>query len=294
VKPAPFEYVAPESLEEATSLLGEHGEVGKILAGGQSLGPLLNMRLASPEILIDINRLGELSYIRQRDGYLEIGALARQRTVERSRAIPGAWPLISDAMPYVGHMTLRNRGTVCGSMAHADPAGELPAVATALDAELRILGPEGERTVPAEDFFVSFMTTSLEPEELLVEARFPPPQPRTGHAWFEIARRHGDYALVGVAAVLILREDGACDAARLVYTGVASVPFDVRESAELLVGEQPSEDLFAEVAEHAAKASEPGSDVHASAGYRRHLVRVLTRWALGKALKRARGDRDGA
>jgi CO/xanthine dehydrogenase FAD-binding subunit len=197
-------------------------------------------------------------------------------------------------MPYVGHMTLRNRGTVCGSIAHADPAAELPAVATALEAELRVLGPEGERTVPATDFFLSYMTTNLEPEELLAEVRFPPPQPRTGHAWFEIARRHGDYALVGVAAVLTLGEDGACDAARLVYTGVAPVPFDAREAAELLVGEQPSEDSIAEVAEHAAKASEPGTDVHASAGYRRHLLGLLTRRALGKALKRARGDEDGA
>ena len=294
MKPAPFEYVAPESLEEATSLLGEHGEAGKILAGGQSLGPLLNMRLASPEILIDINRLEELSYIRQRDGHLEIGALARQRTVERSSAIPGKWPLISEAMPYVGHMTLRNRGTVCGSIAHADPAAELPAVATALDAELRVLGPEGERTVSADEFFVSYMTTSLEPDELLAEVRFPPPQPRTGHAWLEIARRHGDYALVGVATVLTLGEDNACDDARLVYTGVASVPFGARDAVKLLVGEQPSEELFAEVAEQAAAASEPGSDAHASAGYRRHLVRVLTRWALGKALEEARGDEDGA
>jgi aerobic carbon-monoxide dehydrogenase medium subunit len=294
VKPAPFEYVAPESLEEATSLLGEYGEVGKILAGGQSLGPLLNMRLASPEILIDINRVEELSYIRQRDGHLEIGALARQRTVERSPAIPRKWPLISEAIPYVGHLTLRNRGTVCGSIAHADPAAELPAVATALDAELRILGSEGERTVPADDFFVSYMTTNLEPDELLAEVRFPLPQPRTGHAWFEIARRHGDYALVGMAAVLTLREDNICDAARLVYTGVAPVPLDARDAAELLVGEQPSEELFAEVAEQAARASEPGSDVHASAGYRRHLVGVLTRRALGKALEGARGDDDGA
>jgi CO/xanthine dehydrogenase FAD-binding subunit len=294
VKPSPFEYVAPESLEEATSLLGEHGEVGKILAGGQSLGPLLNMRLASPEVLIDINRLDELSYIRQRDGYLEIGALARQRTVERSPDIPRKWPLISDAMPYVGHMTLRNRGTVCGSIAHADPAAELPAVATALEAELRVLGPEGERTVLATDFFLSYMTTNLEPEELLAEVRFPPPRPRTGHAWIEIARRHGDYALVGTAAALTLSEDNTCDAARLVYTGVAPVPFDAREAAELLVGEQPSEDSFAEVAEHAAKASEPGTDVHASAGYRRHLLGLLTRRALGKALERARGDEGGA
>lgn len=293
MKPAPFEYVAPESLEEMTSLLGEHGEVGKILAGGQSLGPLLNMRLASPEILIDINRVAELSYLRRRDGYLEVGALARQRTVERSVSIPQTWPLISDAMPYVGHMTLRNRGTVCGSLAHADPAAELPAVAIALDAELRVVGPRGERTLPAKDFFVSYMTTTLEVDELLAETRFPVPGPRMGQAWFEIARRHGDYALVGLAATLTLREDGTCENARLVYTGVAPVPFDA-EAAELLAGARPTEELFAEVAEKASGESEPGGDVHATAGYRKHLVRVLTRRALGKALERAGGESDAA
>lgn len=294
MKPAPFEYIAPESLEETMSLLGEHGEVGKILAGGQSLGPLLNMRLASPEILIDINRVAELSYLRRRDGYLEVGALARQRTVERSVAIPQTWPLIADAMPYVGHMTLRNRGTICGSLAHADPAAELPAVAIALDAELRVVGPRGERTLPAKDFFVSYMTTNLEADELLAETRFPVPGPRTGQAWFEIARRHGDYALVGVAATLTLGEGGACEGARLIYTGVAPVPFDAQEAAGLLSGERPTKELFAEVAEAASRASGPGGDVHATAGYRKHLVRVLTRWALGKALERAEGEGDAA
>lgn len=294
MKPAPFEYVAPESLEETTSLLGEHGEVGKVLAGGQSLGPLLNMRLASPEILIDINRVGELSYLRQRDGFLEVGALARQRTVERSPAIPRKWPLIADAMPYVGHMTLRNRGTVCGSLAHADPAAELPAVAIALDAEMRVVGLREERTLPAKDFFVSYMTTNLEADELLAETRFPVPGPRTGQAWFEIARRHGDYALVGVAATLTLREDGMCEGARLIYTGVAPVPFPAQEATDLLAGERPAEELFAEVAETASGESQPGGDVHATAGYRKHLVRVLTRRALAKALERAGGGRVAA
>jgi CO/xanthine dehydrogenase FAD-binding subunit len=293
MKPMPFEYVAPESVDEALSLLEQHGDSGKILAGGQSLGPLLNMRLAAPEIIIDINRLDELSYVRQQGDHLEIGALARQRALERSTVIPQRWLLLCEAAPYIGHPTLRNRGTICGSIAHADPAAELPAVATALDAELRILGSQGERTVHPKDFFVSFMTTSLEPEELLAEVRFPPPRPRTGQAWFEMARRHGDFALVGVGAVLTLREDGVCEAARLVYTGVASVPFDAQEAAELLVGEQPNEESFAAAAEHAATDSEPGADIHASAEYRRHLVRVLTRRALKKALQRAGGDGDG-
>jgi CO/xanthine dehydrogenase FAD-binding subunit len=294
MKPAPFEYVAPESVEEALSLLEQHGETGKILSGGQSLGPLLNMRLASPEVLIDINRLDKLSYLRHRDDHLEIGALARQRSIERSPVIEQKWPLLYEAAPYIGHATLRNRGTICGSIAHADPAAELPAIATALDAELRILGPEGERTTRSDEFFVSYMTTNLEPEELLVEVRLPPPQPWTGHAWIEIARRHGDFALVGVAAVLTLREDGTCSAARLVYTGVAPVPFDAQEAADQLVGEQPTEELFATVAEKAAESSEPGSDVHASAAYRLHLVRVLTRRALRKALERAKEESDEA
>lgn len=294
MKPAPFEYAAPENVQQALSLLEQHGDTGKILSGGQSLGPLLNMRLASPEVLIDINRLNELSYIHRKDDHLEIGALARQRAIERSSVIEREWPLLYEAAPYIGHATLRNRGTICGSIAHADPAAELPAVATALGAELRILGPEGERTSRPDEFFVSYMTTNLKPEELLVEVRFPPPQPWTGHAWMEIARRHGDFALVGVAAVLTLREDGTCSAARLVYTGVESVPFDAREVAELLVGEQPTEESFATAAERAATSSEPGSDVHASAEYRRHLVRVLTRRALGKALERAKGEGNEA
>ncbi len=252
------------------------------------------MRLASPEVLIDINRLDELSYVRQQGDRLEIGALARQRILERSKVIPQRWPLLYEVAAHIGHPTLRNRGTICGSIAHADPAAELPAVATALNAELRILGPEGERYARPDEFFTSYMSTNLEPEELLAEVRFPPPQPRTGHAWFEMARRHGDFALVGVAAVLTLREDGVCAAARLVYTGVASVPFDAQEAAELLVGERPTDELFATAAERAATLSEPGSDVHASAGYRRHLVRVLTTRTLEKALQRAEGNGDGA
>ena len=294
MKPAPFEYAAPESLDEVMSLLEEHGDISKVLAGGQSLGPVLNMRLASPEVLVDINRVDELSYVRQKNDHLEIGATARQRTVERSLVIPQRWPLLAEAVPYIGHVTVRNRGTVCGSIAHADPAAELPAVATALDAELRILGPNGERTAHPSEFFLSYLTTSLEPEELLVEVRFPPSQPRTGQAWLEIARRYGDYALVGVAAVLTLREDSACSAARLVYTGVAAVPFDAQEATELLVGEQPTEELFAAAAEQAAVSSKPSSDIHASAKYRQHLVRVLTRRALKKALERAKAGGNGA
>ncbi len=288
MKPAPFEYVRPESVPEALGLLEEHGEEGKILAGGQSLGPLLNMRMASPGVLIDINRLEGLSYIRRESGELRIGALARQRAMERSSMISESWPLLAEAAPFIGHATLRNRGTICGSLAHSDPAAELPAIATILDAELRILGPAGERTARPEEFFRSYMTTSLAPDELLAEVRFPPPEPRTGGAWIELARRHGDYALVGVAALLTLDGQGKCEAARLVYTGVAPVPFDAAEAADLLVGQESGEEAFASAAERASSLSEPGADVHASAGYRRHLVNALTKRALGRALERAR------
>ena len=294
MKPAPFEYEAPESLEETLNLLEEHGDLAKVLAGGQSLGPMLNMRLASPEVLVDINRVDGLSYVREQEGHLVVGASTRQSTVERFVRSHEGWPLLREAMPLIGHPTNRNRGTVCGSIAHADATGELPAVATALGARMRVLGPQGEREVGPEEFFLSHLSTSLEAEELLVEVRFPSQVPRTGSAWLELARRHGDYAIAGAAAVLTLGEDGVCEDARLVYIGVAQVALDAREVAKTLVGERPSQELFATVADEAAKATEPGSDIHASAGYRRHLVKVLTRQALDKALVRAKGEQDGA
>ena len=290
MKPAPFEYAAPESTEEVLSLLGEHGDAAKVLAGGQSLGPMLNMRLAFPELLVDINRLEELSYVQEQDGQLVVGALARQREVERFVSEHSGWPLLKEAMPVIGHVTNRNRGTVCGSLAHADPAAELPAVATVLGAEIRIAGPDGERTVSPEDFFVSYMMTNLEPEELLLEVRFPATPPRTGSAWLELARRHGDYAIAGVGTVLTLDEGGKCDSARLVYIGVSSVPFDAQGAAASLIGEEPTEELFAEVAAQASAESEPGSDIHASAAYRQHLTKMLTQRALKRALNQAKGE----
>jgi|SRR5215211_4958401 len=293
MKPAPFDYAAPESLDEVMSLLEQYGDAAKVLAGGQSLGPLLNMRMASPELLIDINRVNELAYVRQANDHLEIGATARQRAVERSLVVSQRWPLLAEAVPYIGHVTIRNRGTICGSIAHADPASELTTVATALDAELIIAGPEGERSVNPEEFFFTYLTTSLLAEELLTEVRVPPLRPRTGQAWLEFARRHGDYALVGVATVLTLGEKDECTSTRLVYSGIDSVPFNAQEASDLLVGEQPTEELFASVAEGAAAESSPGSDVHASSEYRRHLIRVLTQRALRQALDRAGSADNG-
>ena len=291
MKPAPFDYSAPESVDQALGLLAEHADVAKVIAGGQSLGPLLNMRLARPELLIDLNRLRELDYLREDHGALVVGALTRQRAVERSPGVAAHWPLLHEAVAYIGHPTIRNRGTVGGSVAHADPSAELPAVVTALEAELRIRGPRGERTAAPKDFFVTYLTTNLEPDELLVEVRLPPPPARTGYAWEEYARRHGDFALAGVAAAISLASDGICTRARLVYTGVGPVPFDARQAAELLVGQLPTSEAFNLAAERAAAECEPDSDLHASADYRRHLVRGLTRRALERAGSRVT---DGA
>jgi CO/xanthine dehydrogenase FAD-binding subunit len=294
MKPAQFDYAAPESLQEAMSLLSQHGDTAKVLAGGQSLGPLLNMRLAYPELLIDLNKLDELAYLNEQDGHLKIGALTRQRAVELSPAVKQGWALLHEVMPYIAHTTIRNRGTVCGSIAHADPAAELPAVAAALDAEMIIAGPDGTRSAKPEEFFFTYLTTTLSPEELLTEVRFPPLRPRTGQAWLEFARRHGDYALVGVAAMLTLDENDKCTDARLVYSGIDSVPFSAQEASGLLVGEQPTEELFTAAVERAAAESSPGSDLHASSEYRRHLIRVLTRRALRLALDRVGDEYSGA
>ena len=296
MKPAPFDYLAPGTLDEAIDLLAQHADAAKLIAGGQSLGPLLNMRLARPEVLIDLNRLAELDYLREQDGWLAIGALTRQRALERSRVVGERWPLLAEAVPYIGHTAIRNRGTVGGSIAHADPSAELPAVVAALGGELRIRGPRGERVARPDEFFVTYLTTSLAPDELLVEVRLPGVAAGTGCAWLEYARRHGDFALVGVAALLRLRAggDGTCAEARLVYTGVGPAPYDARPAAGLLIGQPPSEETFAAAAERAAADSQPDADLHASAEYRRHLVRVLTRRALRQALQRAQPATDGA
>jgi carbon-monoxide dehydrogenase medium subunit len=289
MKPAPFDYYAPTTLEEAVGLLQQHGDSARLIAGGQSLGPLLNMRLARPEELIDLNKVDGLDYIRSDDGGLTIGALTRQRAVERSTVVAWGWPLLHQAMPHIGHTTIRNRGTIGGSIAHADPSAELPAVVTALGAALRVLGPSGERTIGPAELFLGYLTTSLAPDELLTEVWLPPLPPRTGHAWLEYARRHGDFALAGVAAVLTLSPDDTCSAARLVYTGVGPAPFDAHDAADLLVGQSPTPEAFAAAAERAAADCEPDSDLHASAAYRRHLVRGLTRRALEQAHQQARG-----
>ena len=289
MKPPRFEYLAPVSVEETLGLLGDLGERAKVLAGGQSLVPLLNFRLVRPEHLVDLNGLAELNGIREDDGHLVIGAMTRQRAVERSPLVRERCPLLAEAMPQIGHVQIRNRGTVGGSLAHADPAAELPAVVAALDGRLVLRSARGQRVLTSEQFFVAYFTTAAAPAELLVEVRLPMMPPRTGSAFMEISRRHGDFALVGVAATLTLDESGVCTASALALTGVGRTPVVAREAARALVGVRPTAEALAEVGRRVAAAVEPDSDLHASREYRIHLAGVLTRRALARAAERATG-----
>ena len=287
MKPPVFEYTAVRSIDEAVAELRQHGDAAKLLAGGQSLVPLLNMRLAAPERLIDLNRVPELAFITVRDGGLAVGAMTRQRAVERSTLAAAQVPLLADALPWVGHFQIRNRGTVGGSLSHADPAAELPAVALCLDARFTARGPAGVRTLAAGEFFVAQLTTALAPTELLTEVWFPAPPAGSGSAWIELARRHGDYALVGVAAVVTLAGDRVREA-RLALTGVGDRPVRARAAEARLAGESLTPSVLADVAEAARQAIEPGSDIHASAAYRRHVAGVLVGRAIRLAAARAK------
>jgi carbon-monoxide dehydrogenase medium subunit len=292
MKPAPFEYQAPAALEGALDLLARHGGDAKLLAGGQSLIPVMNFRLAEPALLIDINRLTELDFIRRdEDGTLRIGAMVRQRRLERDPLVAEMAPLLREAVPFIAHPQIRNRGTFGGSLAHADPAAELPAIAVALGARLRLRRAGGDRWVDAGDFFAGLFATALAADEMLVEAAIPPPPARTGWAFLEVARRHGDYAQVGVAAGVTLDESGRCREARLVYLSVGDAPVVARGAARLLAGEELSPAAIEAAAEVAARDEmDPLGDIHATPEFKRHLTRVLTRRALHKAAERARGE----
>jgi carbon-monoxide dehydrogenase medium subunit len=290
MKPAPFEYFDPRTVEEAVSLLQERGEEAKVLAGGQSLMPLLSMRMARPGALIDLSRVAGLEYIRETDGALAIGAMTSKRAVERSALVKSRQPLLHAATLWIAHPQIRNRGTVGGSMAHADPAAEYPAVALVLGAELRAVGPDGERSIEAGDFFVSYLTTALGPAEVLTEVRFPVLAEGTGWGFQELSRRHGDFAIAGAAVTLSIRGRGRCASARVVLFGVGPTPVRARGAEEILVGEALGPPLLERAARRASEdLDEPLSDVHASAEFRRHLAGVLTRRALTEAMARAGG-----
>jgi CO/xanthine dehydrogenase FAD-binding subunit len=289
VKPPAFSFVVPRSVDEAVAALTQHGEDAKVLAGGQSLVPLMNLRLASPGVLVDINQIADLAYVRPWDGGVSIGALTRQHAAERAPEIRAHLPIVREACHLIGHLPIRHRGTVGGNLAHGDPASELPAVMVALEAELALVSSNGSRTVPAEQFFVGELTTALRPDELLAEVRVPGLPARTGGAFMEIARRHGDYALVGVAALITLDEAGGCQRARLALCGAGPTPIPAREAEQVLVGQQPGGAALDAAAERAAAAADPPSDIHASAAFRRKLVRYVTRQAIELATQRAGG-----
>jgi aerobic carbon-monoxide dehydrogenase medium subunit len=288
MKPAPFEYHDPTTIAEALALLQEFGDEAKPLAGGQSLVPLMNFRLARPARLVDLNPISELSYLRAEDGWLRIGAMARQRQLERAAEVAQDWPLLAEATRHIGHPPVRHRGTVGGSLAHADPAAELPVVMAALDAELVLRDQAGDRTVRADEFFLSYLTTALAPTELLAEVRVPALPPRTGWAFQEVSRRHGDFALVAAAALVTLDAAGTIAAARVAIAGAAPTPVRATQAEVMLRGQQPTEAVFREAERLASAAVDPDSDLHASADYRREVAGVLTRRALVQAAGRAR------
>lgn len=294
MKPAPFDYHRPDTLEEALAILARSGGDAKALAGGQSLVPAMNFRLARPAVLVDLNRIASLAYLTESpDGWLRIGAMTRQRAAERSPAVARGAPLLFEALPWIAHPQIRNRGTVGGSLAHADPAAELPAVMVALDARFVLTGPSGARTVPAREFYTGLLSTALAPDELLTEVQVPPRPPGAGEAFVELARRHGDFALVGVAVRVVLDPSGTCASARIALLSVGDGPVLASRAMAVLTGSALDQDRLDEAAGAAADSDiDPPGDIHASPAYRRRLARVLVRRALAQAAERAARGRD--
>lgn len=288
MKPAPFQYFAPREVNEALHLLKQHGEEAKVLAGGQSLMPLMSLRLARPQVIIDINRISGLDSISAgKNGALTIGALTRHRAVERSKTVQDRNPLLAATMPLIGHFQIRNRGTLGGSLVHADPAAELPAVSIALGMDFVLRSTQGERVVPSEDFFLGYMATAVEPSELLTEIRIPSWKPGTGWAIDEVSRRKGDFAMVGVV-VLVQLDDGACRECCIVLFGVGGKPVRMQEAEGMLKGKKIGRQTLTDIGEAVANDLDPDSDIHASAQYRKEVGGVLTRRSLESALARAK------
>lgn len=287
MKPAPFVYHAPTSLGAALMLKAEHGDEAKFLAGGQSLIPAMNFRIANPALLVDVNKLAALDYIHVVAGELRIGALTRVQRLEHDPLVRAHWPLLPETVPHIAHPQIRNRSTVGGSMAHADPAAELPVILTALGGRLRLQSSTGERWVGADDFFVSLFTTAIATDEMLVEVALPAAPARTGTAFMEVARRHGDYAMLGVAVVVTLDAAGACSAARLIFLNAGDRPMNAQRAAAALLGQLPGSAAIEAAASSATEELEPMGSVHATPAYQRHLARVLARRALRLAVQRA-------
>ena len=286
MKLPPVGYEAPTTAAETVGLLAEYLDEASVLAGGQSLIPLLALRLARPAVLIDINGVAELSGVSATDGWVAIGAMTREYVAEASETVADTVPLLAAALPLIGHEAIRSRGTIGGSLAHADPAAELPAVARALDAEFVVRGQSGERVIPAAQWFEGYLTTSRRPDELLVEVRFPAAGRDTGVSFQEVARRHGDFAIVGLATSLTL-SGGVINDARLAFAGLSDVPVRAAAAEDLLAGERPSAELFDEAARRATEDIDPPADLHGSSDYRKTVAAALVRRGLRAAADNA-------
>ena len=284
MKPAPFDYVLAGAADEAVEALGRHRDEAKVLAGGQSLVPMLNMRLSRPAVVVDINGAAELDYLDESDGMLAVGALTRQRKLERWAAT--SVPLIAEALRWVGHMAIRTRGTVAGSIAHADPSSELPALLLCLDGAVVARRVGGERVIRAGDLYLAPLTTALRADELVTEVRFTLPRPEAGWGFAEVARRHGDFALVGAAALLWRAAGGTVAGARLAFFGVGAKPVRGEAAEAALTGQEPTRSRLAEAARAAAARLSPDGDLHATAEYRRRVAAVLAERTLTAALER--------
>src|SRR5882757_30035 len=290
MKPAPFKYIAASSLDHALSLKAEYGDDARFLAGGQSLMPAMNFRLSQPSVLIDVNPLSDCGGIVRSDrGEIRVGAVTRYRELERDADFLRLCPLFADALPHIAHPQIRNRGTIGGNLSHADPASELPAIAVAMQARMRIKSAKGEREVAASEFFQGLLTTDIQSDEMLVGIAFPAPTARTGTCFMEVARRRGDFALAGVAAIMTVDDQGRCSQVRLALCGVGDGPVDASAAASSLVGQHGSGEAIEAVAAEVQGLIEPSGNVHATPDYQRHIAGVLTQRAIGAAFQRV-GD----
>jgi CO/xanthine dehydrogenase FAD-binding subunit len=292
MKPPPFDYAAPESVDGVLDLLKEAPGETSLLAGGQSLIPILNMRMGQPQLIVDLNRVAGLDAIVEGPkGRIRLGAMVRQRRLETEPLVRDRLPLMTEAARHIAHLAIRMRGTVGGSLAHADPASELPATISALDARLLVRGRNGEREIPPGDFFLGPLTSAIEPGELLVGIEVEALAPGTGWSFIEVARTHGAFALAGAAAVLRLDEGGTIERARVALTGVGGVPYVPAWLDESVVGQPPDATLFGRVGDRVRDEVEPFEDIHASSEYRKRVAGVLTARALAAAASRANGGR---
>jgi CO/xanthine dehydrogenase FAD-binding subunit len=291
MKPSAFEYFDPPTVREAVELLQRHSDDAKILAGGQSLIPMMNFRVARPKVLIDINKIKELDYIREEKDELVVGSLVRERALEVSPVVGKKCPILAEAISQIGHLPVRTRGTIGGSLVHADPSAEIPVVICALGGRMKVVGPAGERTLAAAEFFLTYLTSALEPGEILVEVRIPTLPANTGWSFMELSRRHGDFGIVVVASILFMENKETCRKASIALGGVAPTPLRAAAAEKTLSGRKLSEELIKEAGIKAAQATEPESDYHASAEYRKDMARVFTQRSLQEAWNKVKGGK---